>query len=82
MTGPTFDRAADSRRPWLGPASSKPLTATQRWEVAAQLEALLNGVPEDPSDPRDRPLRDRLAAYVAGLKGEVPQPEEEPRAEP
>ena len=80
MTGPTFDRAADSRRPWLGPASSKPLTATQRREVAAQLEALLAAVPADPQDPRDVPLRQRLEAYVAGLRGTVPKPLEEPQS--
>ena len=52
------------------------LTAAQRREVAAQLEALLAAVPADPHDGRDGPLRARLEAYVAGLQGEVPKPPE------
>lgn len=51
---------------------TEPLTPAQRLELADQLAKLLDELPPDPGNTTDQRLRDRLAAYIHGLRGELP----------
>lgn len=51
------------------PSKPHKLNAFQREELACMIETILDTLPEDQDDP----LRARLLAYVAGLRGEFPE---------
>ncbi|SHJ26306.1 hypothetical protein SAMN02745244_02080 [Tessaracoccus bendigoensis DSM 12906] len=77
MWGPEFERSLDmladnvtrSLDGMSQPSKPRKMTESQRQEMAGMIEGILAALPEDQDDP----LRARLLAYVAGLRGEFPE---------
>jgi len=70
-TGDTTPAADLERQDDDQPVESAKLDTAQLDELAGQLDKLLAAVPVDGA--RDERLRDLIAAFSAGLKGELPR---------